>query len=156
SFDVAVEYLKRADPPVVEASAEVKRTVSEMLATIERDGMDAIRRYSRELDAWDPASFRVGSAEIEAAAGAVDEELRQHIAAAHAGVRLSAGEQRATLETLGVGARRGVLLGPRHIPVDAVGSYVPSGRYPMLASAFMTVLVPKVAGVERVVACSPP
>jgi sulfopropanediol 3-dehydrogenase len=150
------EYLKRPSATVQQATEEVKRTVEEMLARIELEGLDAVREYSRRLDGWDPPSFRVGEEEIEAAAARVPDELKEHIAFAQDQVRSFAERQRQTLTELDVETQPGVVLGHRHIPVGAVGSYVPGGRYPMLASAFMTVLVPKVAGVERVVACAPP
>jgi sulfopropanediol 3-dehydrogenase len=135
---------------------EVKRTVSEMLSRIEQEGAAAVREYSRTLDRWDPPSFRVAEEEIRAAGEQLQPELRGHIAFAQQQVRGFAVKQRETLADLRVELLPGVVLGHRHIPVDSVGSYVPGGRYPMLASAFMTVLVPKVAGVQRVVACAPP
>jgi len=150
------EHLKRSLPSEVEASDGVRSTVTEMLSRIEREGLDAVRHYSRTLDGWDPPSFRVQQDEVEAAATLVDAELRDHIATAQAQVRLFAESQRGTLRELELEPQPGVVLGHRHIPIDAVGAYVPSGRYPMLASAFMTVLVAKVAGVPRVVGCAPP
>ena len=149
------EYLKRAAARPA-ASADVSRTVAEMLADIERRGDDAIRDWSRKLDGWDPGSFMVGADQVGAAAASLPEDLRRHIAFAQARVRDFAERQLATLSDLQVETLRGVRLGHRHVPVGAVGAYVPGGRYPMLASAFMTVAVPKVAGVERVVASAPP
>jgi sulfopropanediol 3-dehydrogenase len=150
------EYLKRAAARAPEVDDEVRRTVTEMLLRIERDGIDAVRRYSLELDGWDPPSFRVGEQELRAAEAEVPDELKGHIAFAQEQVRGFAERQLATLATLDVETRPGVRLGHRHIPVDAVGAYVPGGRYPMLASSFMTVLVAKAAGVRRVAACAPP
>jgi sulfopropanediol 3-dehydrogenase len=150
------EYLKRAPLYSKAATERVRATVSEMLSSIEREGAAAIRRYSRELDGWDPDSFVVGAAAIERAAGEIDDALRGHIAFAQAQVRAFARAQRATLADLEVETLPGVTLGHRHIPVGTVGAYVPGGRYPMLASSFMTIVVPKVAGVDRVVACAPP
>jgi len=149
------EYLKRAAAPPP-ASADVSRTVSEMLGDIERRGEDAVREWSRKLDGWDPDSFLVGADAADAAAQSLPEDLKRHIAFAQARVRDFAERQLATLSDLQVETLRGVRLGHRHVPVGAVGAYVPGGRYPMLASAFMTVAVPKVAGVERVVAAAPP
>jgi sulfopropanediol 3-dehydrogenase len=150
------EYLKHAPLYTAQASADVRRTVSEMLATIQRDGIDAIRRYSAELDGWDPSSFIVDEATIAAAGEELDDDLRDHIAFAQQQVRAFATAQRETLRDLEVQTLPGVTLGHRHIPVRTVGSYVPGGRYPMLASSFMTVVVPKVAGVDHVTACAPP
>jgi sulfopropanediol 3-dehydrogenase len=150
------EYLKQAAPWASQSSDEVRQTVSEMLSRIEREGLEAVREYSRRLDNWDPPSFVVDDSTLRRAADALSEELQEHIAYAQDQVREFARRQRETMSDLEVELRPGVVLGHRHIPVDGVGSYVPGGRYPMLASSFMTVLVPKVAGVPRVVACAPP
>jgi sulfopropanediol 3-dehydrogenase len=150
------EYLKEAAARASETSDEVKRTVSEMLLRIEREGIDAVREYSRRLDDWDPPSFVVGEEEIRRAREDVSPELGGHIEFAQSQIRRFAEAQRGTMNDLQVEIQPGVVLGHRHIPVDGVGSYVPGGRYPMLASSFMTVLVPKVAGVPWVVACAPP
>jgi sulfopropanediol 3-dehydrogenase len=150
------EYLKRGSTRPAAVPDAVKQTVSEMLARIEREGMVAIRDYSERLDSWNPKSFRVGEDEIRDAGEKVGDELRGHIALAQEQVRTFAALQRETLSDLEVEIRPGITLGHRHIPVAAVGSYVPGVRYPMLASAFMTVLTPKVAGVRRVVAAAPP
>src|SRR3954451_23318119 len=127
-----------------------------MLARIDADPETEIRRYSRELDSWDPDSFLVDAAAIERAGEQLDPSLREHITFAQDQVRGFAQAQRATMHDLEVETLPGVVLGHRHIPAATVGSYVPGGRYPMLASSFMTVVVPKVAGVERVIACAPP
>jgi sulfopropanediol 3-dehydrogenase len=150
------DYLKRAEPEPAAASDEVRRTVEAMLADVERRGEEAIRELSQRLDGWEPDSFVVGPEAIERAEAELDEDLKRHIAFAQARVRDFAERQLATLRDLHVETLRGVRLGHRHVPVGAVGAYVPGGRYPMLASAFMTVVVPKVAGVERVVAAAPP
>jgi sulfopropanediol 3-dehydrogenase len=149
------DYLKRAQP-AAGVREEITRVVSEMLLEIERRGSAAVREYSRRLDGWDPPSFRVGDAEVRAAERELADELREQIEFALAQVKAFAKHQRATLTDLDVETLPGVVLGHRHVPVDSVGSYVPGGRYPMLASAFMTVAVPKVAGVRRVAACAPP
>jgi sulfopropanediol 3-dehydrogenase len=149
-------YIKRAAAQPAQASDDVTRTVSEMLADIERRGEAAVRDYSRRLDDWDPPSLLVRDDEIRAASEALSDDLKEHIAFAQEQVRSFAERQLATLAPLDVETLPGVRLGHRHVPVRSVGAYVPGGRYPMLASSFMTVIVPKVAGVERVVACAPP
>jgi sulfopropanediol 3-dehydrogenase len=121
----------------------VAARVSEMLLAIERGGVDAVRGYSRELDGWDPPS-------------SLPDALKRSIEFAQAQVRNFAELQRATLTDFEAETLPGVFLGQRQVPVSSVGAYCPSGRVPMLACAFMTVLVPKVAGVETVLACSPP
>jgi sulfopropanediol 3-dehydrogenase len=151
------QHLKRAAAaPPAAASEEVRQTVAELLADVERRGEEAVRDWSLRLDGWAPDSFVVGADEAAAAAAELPEDLRRHIAFAQARVRDFAERQLETLSDLQVETLRGVRLGHRHVPVGAVGAYVPGGRYPMLASAFMTVVVPKVAGVERVVASAPP
>ena len=134
----------------------VRERVSEMLSRIERGGIDAVRDYSRELDGWDPPSFEVGPEQIAAAEARLPAGLKESIAFAQAQIRNFAQLQRETLTDFEAETLPGVFLGQRQVPVASVGAYCPSGRVPMLACAFMTVLVPKVAGVETVIACSPP
>jgi sulfopropanediol 3-dehydrogenase len=150
------EFLKEPNPPTVEATDELQARVAEMLRDIERGGIDAVRRWSRELDGWDPPSFITSDADFQAAEDALDDDLKEAIAFAQGQIGRFAQAQRDTLTDLRVEMGPGVVLGHRHIPVGTVGAYVPGGRYPMLASSFMTVLVAKVAGVESVVACAPP
>ncbi len=135
---------------------EVAARVSEMLLRIERDGVDAIRAYSRELDGWDPPDFQVSEHDIRAATASLEDELLEQIAFAQEQIRSFAWLQRATLTDFEQETLPGVVLGQRHVPVDTVGSYVPGGRVPLLASSFMTIVVSRVAGVERVTACAPP
>jgi sulfopropanediol 3-dehydrogenase len=153
---VSATYLKPRSHQSPQATEELSRRVSEMLREIEDGGIDAVRRYSRELDAWDPQSFVVSDAEFARAAAGIDDGLRAHIAFAQNQIRGFAEAQRATLSDLEVELGEGIVLGHRQIPVGSVGAYVPGGRYPMLASSFMTVIVAKVAGVDQVVACAPP
>ncbi|HEX4690246.1 MAG TPA: histidinol dehydrogenase [Solirubrobacteraceae bacterium] len=134
----------------------VAERVSEMLLRIERGGADALRAYSSELDGWDPPSFEVGREQVAAATASLPASLLESIEFAQAQIRHFAELQRATLTDFEAETLPGVFLGQRQVPVAAVGSYCPSGRVPMLACAFMTVLVPKVAGVEAVIACTPP
>lgn len=150
------QYLKAPNPPTTEATDELRARVSEILRDIEKGGLDAVRRYSRELDAWAPADFVVSDAEFQRASAGIDDTVKQHIAFAQNQIRTFAKAQRGTLGELEVEVGEGVLLGHKLIPVNGVGAYVPGGRYPMLASSFMTVLVAKVAGVKQIVACAPP
>jgi sulfopropanediol 3-dehydrogenase len=115
-----------------------------------------VRRISSELDDWAPPSFVVEADAIRGASDAIEPELAAHIAFAQDQVRGFARAQLGTLSELEFEPLPGVVLGHRHLPVRAVGAYVPGGRYPMLASAFMTVAVAKVAGVGDVTACAPP
>jgi sulfopropanediol 3-dehydrogenase len=134
----------------------VAERVSEMLSAIERGGIDAVRAYSSELDGWDPRSFEVGADQVAAATASLPDALKESVAFAQAQIRNFAQLQRATLTDFEAETLPGVFLGQRQVPVASVGAYCPSGRVPMLACAFMTVLVPKVAGVDTVIACSPP
>lgn len=149
-------YLKEPSPPASQATDELRERVGSMLRDIDRGGIDAVRRWSRDLDGWDPDDFVASRADVERAADALDDELKEQIAFALDQVRAFARAQRESLADLRVEIGPGVVLGHRHIPVAAVGAYVPGGRYPMLASSFMTVGVAKVAGVEQVVGCAPP
>jgi sulfopropanediol 3-dehydrogenase len=150
-------YLKSASSAAAPGTdAAVRERVSEMLRAIEHGGIDAVRRYSRDLDGWDPPSFEVTASQVDAASASLAPELKQSIAFAQAQIRNFAQLQRATLTDFEAETLPGVFLGQRQVPVSSVGAYCPSGRVPMLACAFMTVLVPKVAGVETVIACSPP
>jgi sulfopropanediol 3-dehydrogenase len=151
-----VEYVKRASVATTEATGEIRTTVSEILVAVEREGMAAVRRYSERFDGWSPRHFRVSTEAVDAAREATPPELRTHLEFALAQVRGFAQAQRETLDDLEVETIPGVVLGHRHLPIESVGSYVPGGRYPLIASSLMTVAVPKVAGVERVVACAPP
>jgi sulfopropanediol 3-dehydrogenase len=153
-------FLKR---PAVQGAARsgpdpaVSARVSEILGEIDRHGIDAVRRYSAELDDWDPAGgFEVTAAEIERASAELPESLRASIAFAQEQIRGFAERQRATVTDFEAETLPGVFLGQRQVPVSVVGAYCPAGRVPMLACAFMTVLVAKVAGVGSVIACTPP
>src|SRR5215217_2577573 len=150
-------YLKRPSGERVKGSPpEIKERVSEMLSRIERGGMEAVREYSRELDGWNPPDFRVSEGEVERAAESVDPELREAIEFGRDNTRRFAEMQRETLLDFGREVAPGVVAGQRQVPVGSVGAYQPAGRVPLLASPFMTVAVPKVAGVEKVIACVPP
>lgn len=150
-----MEYLKKAAPSSSGDRQQIKETVSQILADIEREGTDAIRRYSAKYDEWNPPSFRVSSDQIREAEGLVDSTLRAQIEFSRLQVERFARLQRASLVDFQVETLPGVTLGQKQIPVNSVGSYVPGGRYPLIASALMTMVVPKVAGVSRVVGVAP-
>ncbi|WP_246001913.1 histidinol dehydrogenase [Allorhizocola rhizosphaerae] len=150
------EYLKEGWRPAAAASPEIVETVSRILLDVEREGLAAIRRYSARFDGWEPDSFIVGPEQVQQARRLVDDELAAHIDFAVRQVTEFARRQRDSLTDLEVRPLPGVVLGHRHLPVGSVGSYIPGGRYPLIASAIMTVAVPKAAGVERVVAVAPP
>jgi len=136
--------------------AGVAETVAEMIADVRERGDLAVREYSARLDGWEPESFRLSPEEVERQVAEVDAQTIEDIRFAQAQVRNFAEAQRATLSDLEVETLPGVFLGHRHLPIADVGSYVPGGRYPMVASAHMSVVTAKVAGVPRVAACTPP
>src|SRR4051794_28162448 len=127
-----------------------------MLLELERDRMDAVRRYSRQFDSWDPASFRLTREQVEGAIQQLPEQTIRDTDFCQANVRDFAQAQLETLRPLEVETRAGIILGHHHIPVQNVGSYIPGGRYPMFGSAQMSIIPARVAGVKEVVACTPP
>ncbi|HLL97753.1 MAG TPA: histidinol dehydrogenase [Rubrobacteraceae bacterium] len=151
-----MEYLKRAQPQEEGVTQKVRDAVSEILSAVEKEGIAAVRRYSDQLDDWNPESFVVSEEEIRRAEESVDDELREHIRFAQEQVENFARLQRETLVDFEKETLPGVVLGQKQIPVNAVGSYTPSGMYPMFGSSIMTVAVAKVAGVKRVVAIAAP
>jgi sulfopropanediol 3-dehydrogenase len=150
------EYLKKAVPRAPESDQAVKAVVAEILAAVRQEGDAAVRRYSEKLDKWSPASFKLSAAEIETSIAAVNTADRAMIDYCRDQIAAFARRQRASLGEFEVELQDGVRLGQRLIPVKSVGAYVPGGRYPLVASALMSITTAKVAGVGRVIACSPP
>jgi sulfopropanediol 3-dehydrogenase len=130
--------------------------VSEIVEAVRARGDAAVREYSARFDGWEPESFRLSGEQVERCLHGLDAQTLADIEFAQAQVRNFARHQRETLSDLEVETLPGVFLGHRHIPVAAAGAYVPGGRYPMVASAHMTIVTAKVAGVARVAACTPP
>lgn len=151
-----MKMIKDGGHRLFENDPETVRYVAEMLADLRRRGMDAIRDISARFDGWSPASFELPAAQIDKAVAQCSEQLRRDTAYCQDNVRRFAEAQLKTLLPLEIETRPGVWLGHRHIPVRRVGSYVPGGRYPMFGSAQMSIIPAKVAGVETVVACTPP
>src|SRR5438067_4406629 len=151
-------HLKRGmDASAIKAAdAKVRETVEHILADVEAGGDAAVRRLSEQFDKWSPANFRLGESEIERAIGQVRKRDLDDIKFAQAQVRNFAQKQLATLHDLEIETLPGVVLGHRHIPVNSIGCYVPGGRYPMVASAHMSIVTARVAGVKRIAACAPP
>ena len=137
-------------------AAAVTATVARILADIEAGGDGAVRKYSEELDSWSPPSFRLSDEEIERIVATVPAQAIEDIRFAQAQVRNFAERQLASLQEFEVETMPGVHLGQKHIPIASVGAYIPGGRYPLTASAHMTIVTAKVAGVQRVAACTPP
>ncbi len=153
-----IRYLKRGQDAASAAAsdAKVRTTVESILADVQRRGDDAVREYSRQFDQWDPADFTLSPSAIEAAVRQLSAGEVQDIRFAQTQIRNFAQIQRDSLRDVEVETLPGVVLGHRHVPVNNVGCYIPGGKYPMIASAHMSVLTAKVAGVPRVVATAPP
>ncbi|WP_421761110.1 histidinol dehydrogenase [Devosia sp.] len=139
-----------------EANKQVRLTVETILADIEKRGDDAVRELSRKYDGWDRPDFRLSQAEIDACMAQLSDQDLSDIAFAQTQVRNFAKAQKATMQELTVETLPGVTLGHKHVPIAAVGCYVPGGKYPLLASAHMSVLTAKVAGCGRVITSAPP
>jgi len=151
-------FLKRGPSAdaVEAADAKVRATVESILEDVKARGDAAIRDLSKKFDNWEPANFRLDVQEIERAISQVSRRDLDDIRFAQAQVRNFAQKQRETLQDLEVETLPGVILGHKHIPVNAIGCYVPGGRYPMVASAHMSIVTARVAGVKRIIACAPP
>ncbi|HEY6834317.1 MAG TPA: histidinol dehydrogenase [Pseudolabrys sp.] len=138
------------------ADAKVRETVEGILAQVEEHKDAAIRDLSKKFDNWSPADFKLSAQDIERAIAQVPKRDLEDIRFAQAQVRNFAQKQKESMHDLEVETLPGVVLGHKHIPVNAIGCYVPGGRYPMVASAHMSVVTAKVAGVKRIIACAPP
>src|SRR4249920_1018295 len=151
-------YLKRGmDASAIKAAdAKVRETVESILAQVEERKDAAIRELSEKFDKWSPKDFHLSPSEVERAVAQVPKRDIEDIKFAQAQVRNFAQKQRDTMLDLEVETLPGVVLGHRHIPVDSIGCYVPGGRYPMVASAHMSIVTARVAGVKRIIACAPP
>lgn len=152
------EYLKRGKPAEerAEDDAKVRGTVEGILADIEARGDAAVRELSGKFDGYEPEAFRLSASEIEAAMQKVSSREMADIRFAQTQIRRFAEAQRASMTDVEVETMPGVILGHKNIPVNSVGCYVPGGKFPMVASAHMSVLTAKVAGVKRIVASAPP
>lgn len=153
-----ITHLKHGKPEAerAEDDAKVRQTVETTLADIEARGDAAIRDLSAKFDKYEPAQFRLTDSEIQAAMQKVSARDMDDIKFAQVQIRRFAEAQRASMTDIEVETLPGVILGHRNIPVQSVGCYVPGGKFPMVASAHMSVLTAAVAGVPRIVASAPP
>ncbi|WP_121703222.1 histidinol dehydrogenase [Streptomyces sp. E5N298] len=151
-------FLKSPVPAaqVSAARADVADRVRAILDDIRERGDEAVRQYSEKFDTWGPESFRLTSEEIGRIVAGVPQQVLDDIRFVQEQVRTFAQAQRDSMLDVEIETLPGVRLGHRHVPVAAAGAYVPGGRYPLTASAHMTIVTAKVAGVPRVVACTPP
>lgn len=150
------KYLKKAIERVDEDISAVQAVVKEIIDRVKNEGTAGLRYYSEKFDGWSPESFRVSPGDIVSAKKNLPVSEVEDIDFCQAQIKRFASEQMKRITDFEVETIPGVHLGQKVIPVSSSGSYIPGGRYPMLASAHMTVITPKVAGVSRVVATSPP
>jgi sulfopropanediol 3-dehydrogenase len=153
-----VRFLKQGISAADDAAEQtkVRSTVEGIIADIEKRGDAAVREMSEKFDKWSPPSFRLTEAEIQANIAAMSPRDVEDIKFAQAQIRNFAQIQRDSMKDVEVETLPGIILGHKNLPVNSVGCYVPGGKYPLVASAHMTILTAKVAGVPRVIACAPP
>jgi len=151
-------YLKKRSEAfnTSEYDTNVRKTVEDILWNIETRGDASVRELSEKFDGWAPDDFRLSEETIDALLKEVNQETLSDIKFAQEQVRNFAQIQREAIRDVEVETLPGVKLGHRNIPVASVGCYVPGGRYPMVASAHMSIVTAKVAGVDRIIACTPP
>ncbi|WP_291732098.1 histidinol dehydrogenase [Leisingera sp. F5] len=151
---MAITYLKQAQPRPAAENSDIRDTVAVMLANIEREGEDAVRRYAEKLDGW-TGPIVVTGAQRRAACNRVSQQMKEDIQFAHANIRRFAEAQKGTMGECEVEVISGLIAGQKQIPVSSAGCYVPGGRYSHIASALMTITTAKVAGVPHITAVSP-
>jgi len=153
-----ITYLKKGptQQEKSDSNKQVVKIVEDILADIETNGDKAVANYSEKFDKWTPKSFRLSKEEIQACYDQIDQQALDDIRWAQEQVRNFAQIQRDSMKDVEVETLSGVTLGHKHIPMESVGCYVPGGKYPLVASAHMSVVTAKVAGVKRVIACAPP
>jgi sulfopropanediol 3-dehydrogenase len=152
------KHLKRSRDAAqrAEDNSKVRATVEGILADIEKRGDDAVRELSAKFDQWDRKDYRLTDAEINDCVSQLSKRNIDDIKFAQEQVRNFAQHQRNSMKDIEVETLPGVVLGHKNIPVNSVGCYVPGGKYPLLASAHMSVITAKVAGVDRIITCAPP
>jgi sulfopropanediol 3-dehydrogenase len=151
-----MRVFKQGGHRLFERDFDCTETVSRILLDLENNGMNAVRKYSKQFDDWNPADFELSAEQIASAIAQLDPQILKDTDFCQANVRRFAEAQLHTLRPLEIEVRPGVILGHRHIPVNSVGSYIPGGRYPMFGSAQMSIIPAKVAGVANVYAFTPP
>lgn len=152
---MTIEYLKKANLTAETDQPDLHDTVQNLLLEIEAGGEESVRHYAKKFDSWE-GEIVASEESIKAAAAMLPEKLKDDIRFAHDNIRRFAEAQRGTISECDLEIVPGLIAGQRQIPVSAAGCYVPGGRYSHVASAIMTVTTAKVAGVENIVACSPP
>lgn len=158
SLENRFHHLKTPDiaAPAAQRDPAVIERVSEMLLNIERNGLDAISHYAKELDSWDGSDFELPASTVRSSGDRLSPDLREAIELGSERTQAFACHQREHLNDFDVELVPGLVTGVRYVPVSRVGAYLPAGRFPLTASAFMTVGVAKAAGVPTAIACTPP
>ncbi len=153
-----ISYLKAGQTAQTKAenSLQVRTTVEAIIADIGARGERALREYSEKFDNWSPASFRLSDSEIADCVRKLPQDTISDIKFAQTQIRNFALAQRDALKDIEIETLPGVVLGHRNIPVNSVGCYIPGGKYPMVASAHMSVVTAKAAGVKRIISTAPP
>lgn len=153
-------FLKSSAPALenlgMGSSSEVAGVVAQVIADVRAHGDSAVRSYSEKFDGWSPEEFLLSEEEVQRIVGKVPTGVIDDILVVQENVRCFAKHQLDSMANIEVEMSPGVFLGHRCIPVESIGAYVPGGRYPLVASAHMTIVTAKVAGVDRIVACTPP
>jgi sulfopropanediol 3-dehydrogenase len=155
---MAIKYIKKGMAADESAAnqAKTRQIVESIISDVEKRGDEAVRELSSKFDKWSPESFRLSEDQIQVIISKVSKKTIEDIKWAQAQVRRFAQIQKSALRDVEIETIPGVILGHKNVPVNSVGCYVPGGRYPMVASAHMSVLTAKVAGVKRIIACTPP
>ncbi|MDG2187921.1 MAG: histidinol dehydrogenase [Hyphomicrobiales bacterium] len=153
-----LKYIKQSNPKstITEDKQSIEKTVSSILKDIRENGHKAVENYSKKFDKWQPKTFKLSKKDIENSISQLSDGDIDDIEFAQKQIRNFAEKQLETMKELEVETLPGVFLGHKHIPIENVGCYIPGGRYPMVASAHMSIITAKVAGVKRVIACAPP
>jgi sulfopropanediol 3-dehydrogenase len=151
-------YLKRgkSDQEKQEADTKVQQAVQGIIQDVEQRGDEAVRELSEKFDKWSPEAFRLSTETIQQVMDELPQQVIDDITFAQSQIQNFARHQRESIQDIEVETRPGVILGHKNIPVNSVGCYIPGGRYPMVASSHMSIVTAKVAGVDRVIACTPP
>ncbi len=153
-----VKFIKKgkSGSEMKDADWEIENTVKNVIKDVEENGDEAVRKYSQTFDKWSPNSFRLTEEQLQQIIKRTPQQVIDDILFAQQQVRFFAEQQRMSVTDIEVETLPGVFLGHKNIPLNSVGCYIPGGRYPLVASAHMSIVTAKVAGVKRVIACTPP
>lgn len=151
-----VRYLKQAEPQSRQDNRDLVERVREMIADIEQNGDEAVRKYAAKLDGWEKPDFRVPQSEIDAAKKSLSETFKEDFAFCKKQVTDFAKRQRDSISEFEGEFGNGITLGQKVIPIDTVGCYIPGGKYPLISAAIMSVATARTAGVNHIIGAAPP